>query len=419
MFRRNFFGAGPWDGARGIPTVRLAGRPRARLGAGGNGCVVPGTQEHPVFQYNPTTKACSVFWIDPGGSYPDCVQAPPGYPGGSHNGWIPPSCLSEQAPTPSPTPTPKPPGLACPMGNGLFTLLNSETGAVIAENISRDQFNQYADNVTDLPPDADCSSDSRCAPVCNVSYYNNQNERPDVPTCCTPSWSPGQNKWLVHCNAVDERGINQGFSDALDKLDRAKWDALCAYVPPGGCRAGLAMIAGQCSSGAIACGDRLVEIDENSQPTGRILSEHWNTEHPTENLPLGVHMVNETDPRCQVQSSAPSPAPVPTSTPTPTSGQAPTPTVGPTPTAPSTTVTPGASVPIVPGPFPSAPQPPNLPIAPRSMPSSAPPPVPQKGFAPATISPSCKVTPYKTRLFPQTTVATRPDQFTEKQQWTT
>lgn len=290
MFKRNFFGAGPWDGARGIPTVRLAGHPR--LGQqGGNGCVVPGTQERPVFQYNPTTKVCGVTWMSPSTTpYPDCVQAPPGYPGGGYNGWIPPSCMPEQAPkTPEPPPEPPPgempPGLACPMGNGLFTLLNYATGEIIAENITRDQFSQYTDNVTDLAPDQACSDDSRCAPICNISVveppYDGVPPAPEVP----------------------------------------------APVP----------------------------------------------------------------------APAPSPAPV---------------------APPVTQVSPGASVPIAPGPFPSAAPPPSVPIRSGQMPSSAPPPVPQRGFAPATIRPMCQPTKYKTPLFSPTTKATRPDQFVEKQQWT-
>jgi len=31
----------------------------------------------------------------------------------------------------------------------------------------------------------------------------------------------------------------------------------------------------------------------------------------------------------------------------------------------------------------------------------------------------CQPTPYKTKMFPKTTKATRPDEFTEKDQWTT
>lgn len=295
MSRRNFFSAGPLGGSR--PTARLAGRPRARLGqGGGNGCVVPGTGEHPVFQYNPTTKVCGVFWMDPGGSYPDCVRAPEGYYGGGHNGWIPPSCMPEQAPTsPEPPVTPPapggglPPAVACPMGNGLFSLVSYIDGSLIAENISRDQFGQYTSDVTDLASGVECSDDSRCAPVCNVSmvepppYYG---EPPDVAE--TPVSAP-------------------------------------------------------------------------------------------------------------VSAPAPTPGPV---------------------APPAAPVSPGSSLPIVPGPFPSVPQPPSLPIAPGPIPSSAPPPVPQRGFAPAAINPSCQSTPYKAPMFSSTTRATRPDEFTEKQQWT-
>lgn len=110
MFRRNFFGGEPWGGAR--PTARLAS---PRLGAaGGNGCKVPGTELRPVFQLNPTTKVCGVFWMDPATTqYPDCVQAPPDYLGGGYEGWIPPGCAPAPAPAPVPEPVPpaaQPPG---------------------------------------------------------------------------------------------------------------------------------------------------------------------------------------------------------------------------------------------------------------------------------------------------------------------
>jgi hypothetical protein len=52
------------------------------------------------------------------------------------------------------------------------------------------------------------------------------------------------------------------------------------------------------------------------------------------------------------------------------------------------------------------------------MPSAPPPAVPSKSFQPST-RPNCHVTPYKTRMFPQTTTPTRPDDFTEKDRWTT
>jgi hypothetical protein len=312
------------------------------------------------------------------------------------------------------------------MGDGTFTLVDYATGAIIAQNISRDQFGQYSDNITDLPAGVGCGDDSRCKPICGSIY--NQNEPPPVPLCCTLSWSPGQNTWLVHCQAVDERGINQGFEGKIDELDRAKWDALCAYVPPGGCRAGLAMIAGQCSTGAIACGDRLVEIDENSQPTGRILSESWSREHAYEQLPLGVHAVNESDPRCQTPSPTPTPTPTPgpTPTPTPTPIPAPTPTPGPAPTpgpvsvTPPSQVTPGTSVPIRTTPVSAPAAPPPLRVAPGAAPVPSLPPafVPNKSFSPPS-RPMCQSTPYKTRMFSQTTRATRPDQFVEKDQWTT
>jgi hypothetical protein len=330
MSRRNFFGSGPLGGAQ--PTARLAGQPRPRLAqAGGIGCKVPGTETRPVFQLNPTTGVCGVFNVTPSTApYPDCVQAPPDYPGGGYNGWIPPSCAPTSEPTPTPTPG-LPPGLACPMGNGLFTLLNYATGEVIAENITRDQFSQYTDNVTDLPADQSCSDDSRCAPICNVSvveppYYG---EPPAVPSCCTTYWDERESKWFVQCETTKPDGTSVGYEGAVDTLPAEYWDLCAPAVAP-----------------------------------------------------------------------TPAPAPVPVS-------------------PPVTQVSPGAPVPIVPGPFPSAPPAPSIPISSGPMPGSAPPPIPQRGFAPATISPLCKVVPYKTRMFSPTTVPTRPDEFTEKQQWTT
>lgn len=402
MFRRNFFGSGPWNPARSLPTVRMAGQPRprvgSRLGALQNGCVVPGTQERPVFQYNPTTKVCGVFTMDTSTApYPDCVQAPEGYLGGGYNGWIPPSCGPSAPPTPPPSSTlppgfacptgggrftivdyrtgaliaenvteaewPQyvsdmtvlpagrtcdddsrckpicgtqtseppatslPPTVACPMGNGLFSLVNATDGSLVAENIPRDQFSQYTSGAADLPQGDECSSDSRCAPVCNVStvqppYYG---DPPVVPSCCTP-YQQGDGTWMVRCNATKPDGTTSGYDGAVSTLP-PEYATLCA------------------------------------------------------------------------PAAAP-PAPAPSSAPV---------------TAP---VTPGASVRIVPQPFPSAPQPPNIPIRSGPVPSSAPPPVPQKGFAPASINPSCKLTPYKTRMFAATTHEARPDEFTDKEQWT-
>jgi hypothetical protein len=108
MIRHNFFSSGPWDGSR--PTARLSGAPRTKLGrVQPNGCVVPGSGERPVFQYNNTTKVCGVFSMDTSTEpYPDCVQAPPDYLGGGYNGWIPPGCAPAQAPAPVPAPAPAP-----------------------------------------------------------------------------------------------------------------------------------------------------------------------------------------------------------------------------------------------------------------------------------------------------------------------
>lgn len=403
MFRRNFFGAGPWSPARGLPTVRLAGAPaprpqRTRLGALQNGCVVPGSGERPVFQYNPTTQSCGVFWMDTStAQYPDCVKAPDGYPGGGYNGWVPPSCGPQNTPTPPPssdlppgfacptgggkytivdyrtgaliaenviqedwskyvsdmtvlppgrtcdddsrckpicgttepppTTTSLPPTVACPMGNGLFSLVNANDGSLVADSIPRDQFAQYTSGATDLPQGGECSSDSRCAPVCNVStvqppYYG---EPPVVPSCCTP-YQGSDGIWMVRCNTTRPDGTTSGYDGAVSTLP-PEYASLCA-------------------------------------------------------------------PAAAAPAAAPAPAPAP---------------------AP---VTPGASVQIVPRPFPAAPQPPNLTIRPGPVPNFAPPPVPQKSFAPASINPSCKFTPYKTRMFAATTQETRPDEFTDKEQWT-
>jgi len=116
MFQRKFFGAGPWDRARSLPTVRLAGASRAGLGKTENqGCVIPDTGEKPIFQYDPETKYCGVLWMSTSSqSYPQCVKAPEGYSHGGLNGWIPPACMPAEAPAPSPAPTPTPPPVSAP-----------------------------------------------------------------------------------------------------------------------------------------------------------------------------------------------------------------------------------------------------------------------------------------------------------------
>lgn len=111
MFRRSFFGAGPWDGARVHPTAQLAGAHKRTLGQGGNGCRIPGTDMKPVFDSNYNgTGACGVVWMDTSNAeYPDCVQAPPDYPGAPADGqWIPPSCASGLSPVPESEPVPEP-----------------------------------------------------------------------------------------------------------------------------------------------------------------------------------------------------------------------------------------------------------------------------------------------------------------------
>jgi hypothetical protein len=276
MFRRNFFSAGPWDGSR--PTVRLAGRPNIRLGQQGDiGCKIPGTEIRPVFNRNPTTGVCGVFWISPSTTpYPDCVQAPPEYPGGGYQGWIPPECGGAPAPTPEPEPTPE---------------------------------------IESTPT----------------------SPQPSVPSCCQAYWEPSQNQWYATCQAVKD-DVGQGYDGPVNTLDIAIWTELCTpvvapsdYYPVGG----------QCPEG-----------------------QTWNG-----------------------QVCAPSPEPIPAPAPPPV-----------------TKVSPGASVPIVPGPFPVAPAPTQVPIAPQQ-------------FGPP-MRPACKSTPYKTKMFPSTTVPTRPDAFGNGQQWT-
>lgn len=116
MFQRNFFGAGPWSRARSLPTVRLAGAPRARLGKAENqGCVMPDTGEKPIFQHDPETGYCGVLWMSTSSQeYPNCVKAPEGYSHGGLNGWIPPACMPAEVPAPAPVPPPVPPPVLAP-----------------------------------------------------------------------------------------------------------------------------------------------------------------------------------------------------------------------------------------------------------------------------------------------------------------
>jgi hypothetical protein len=84
---------------------------------------------------------------------------------------------------------------------------------------------------------------------------------------------------------------------------------------------------------------------------------------------------------------------------------------------PVSQVSPGASIPIAPRPFPSAQLQPPIRISPQVRPTMAPPATPQKQFAPSR-RPSCHATPYKQHMFPGKTIPTRPDAFTDTQQWT-
>lgn len=345
MFRRNFFGSGPWNPARSLPTVRMAGQSRARLGQGGrNGCIVPGTQERPVFDYNPTTRACGVSWMDTStADYPECVRAPEGYLGGGHNGWIPPSCMPVEAPPPGGG---LPPGFACPTGNARFTIVDYRTGAIIAENVIPEDFPKYVSDMTVLPPGRSCDDDPRCKPICGTA------EAPPPPSSSTtplPSTvaCPMGNGLFSLVNASDG-------SLVADNIPRDQFPQYSANV---------------------------TDLAEGSECSSD----------------------SRCAPVCSVSTAQP-----PYSDDSPAAADV--------PATPS--VTPGASVPIIPQPFPNAPQPPNLPIRPGLVPNSAPPPVPQKGFAPASINPSCKLTPYKTRMFAATTHEARPDEFVDKEQWT-
>lgn len=313
MSRGNFFSGSPWDGSR--PTARMAGAPRPprpRLGSIQNGCIVPGTQERPVFQLNPTTKACGVFTMDTStAAYPDCVKAPEGYYGGGYNGWIPPSCMPAGAPAGG-APSSLPPGFACPTGGGKYTIVDYRTGEIIAENVIQEDWSKYVSDMTVLPPGRTCDDDPRCKPICGTPT-----PPPTTPTTPTTPTPPPTTP-----------------SDSYPSAD-------------------------QCPAG-----------------------QQWNGS-ACEAIP------------------APAPEPEPTTAISPAATQ----------------VSPGASVPIVPRPFPTVPMQAPVPISQRVGPSMAPPPVPQKEFSPSQ-RPACKTVPYKARIFPGATVPTRPDAFGNAQQWT-
>lgn len=128
------------------------------------------------------------------------------------------------------------------------------------------------------------------------------------------------------------------------------------------------------------------------------------------NYPAGVtaSVADANGLYCQEHQSG-TPVETPVQTP-PVSDISPAPAPAPV-IQPVSQVGPGASVPIVPGPFQSAPMPTQV----RMAPSAAPQMMPQQQLNP--IRPSCQSTPYKSKMFPTTTVETRPDAFTDKEQW--
>jgi len=81
-----------------------------------DGCIIPGTKLRPRFDTNwGGTGACGNTWMDTSNiSLPDCVQAPPGYPGlPAQGGWIPPDCGAAPPPEEPPPPPPPPPSGEC------------------------------------------------------------------------------------------------------------------------------------------------------------------------------------------------------------------------------------------------------------------------------------------------------------------
>jgi hypothetical protein len=91
-----------------------------------------------------------------GGTTPGGGGTTPGGGGADWSGATPPSGNA------------KPPTVACPLGNFRYTLVTHDTGAVVAANITRNQFEFYTQDVTDLPEGRPCSDDWRCAPICGT-----------------------------------------------------------------------------------------------------------------------------------------------------------------------------------------------------------------------------------------------------------
>lgn len=117
------------------------------------------------------TGECINTWnsSNPTPGAPDCVKNVDGF-------WVHPTCGGAAPVAPGATsgatePPPsgaKPPGLACPLGNDRWTLVNYVTGALIASDIDRGQFGDYAGDITDLPADSACQ-DPRCSPYCGAA----------------------------------------------------------------------------------------------------------------------------------------------------------------------------------------------------------------------------------------------------------
>lgn len=85
---------------------------------------------------------------------------------------------------------------------------------------------------------------------------------------------------------------------------------MVAAAQQGTCPEGQVMVEGQCASGAIACPSGanydLLEVNEDGQPTGRILARGVPYQR-VQSIP-GINIVNVSDPRCATQSPVSRPA---------------------------------------------------------------------------------------------------------------
>lgn len=192
MFGRGFFSGAPW-GRAALPTASLAG-PRKRRGPGLgqlDGCKIPGTELRPRFDLNWNgTGACGNTWMDTSNvSLPDCVQAPPGYPGQpAQGGWIPPSCAQAAPPEPPPSEVPpvEPPSIGVP------SCCSPTEGGITCE-FPGQGFSDYTNE--QLTPEVLAMIESQCAPPEAPpttppppdDYYTTP---PPAPPSTTPSVSP-------------------------------------------------------------------------------------------------------------------------------------------------------------------------------------------------------------------------------------